>query len=83
MEDLRVKVEVVIINNAVEQIPFYDIISQNSTATDLTVIGIPNYKVEKQAEYVLKTNHLFETIGSTLLVKASNNFNVLDLDFNV
>jgi len=83
VEDLRVKVEVVIINNAVEQIPFYDIISQNSTATDLTVIGIPNYKVEKQAEYVLKTNHLFETIGSTLLVKASNNFNVLDLDFNV
>jgi hypothetical protein len=25
---------------------------------------------------------LFESIGSTLLVKAANNFNVLDLDFD-
>jgi len=81
VEDLRVIVEIKIINNAVEQKPFYDIIAQNSASTDLTLVGIPNYKIEKQAEFVLKTNHLFETIGSTLLVKAANNFNVLDLDF--
>jgi len=83
VEDLRVKVDVKIINNAVEQIAFYDIIAKNSASTNLTIIGIPNYKIEKQAEYVLKTNHLFEVIGSTLLIKASNNFNVLNLDFNV
>lgn len=81
VEDLRVNVEIIIINNAVEQKPFYDLIEEKSKATDLTIIGIPNYQIEKQAEFVLKTNHLFETIGSTLLVKASNNFNVLDLDF--
>jgi len=81
VEDLRVIVEIKIINNAVEQMPFYDIIEKNSASTDLTLVGIPNYKIEKQAEFVLKTNHLFETIGSTLLVKAANNFNVLDLDF--
>ncbi|WP_298366810.1 amino acid permease [uncultured Lutibacter sp.] len=81
VEDLRVIVEITIINNAVEQKPFYDIIEEYSEKTDLTVVGIPNYKTEKQAQFVLKTNHLFETIGSTLLVKASNNFNVLDLDF--
>jgi len=81
VEDLRVNVEIVIINNAVEQIPFYNLIEEQSKATDLTIIGIPNYKIEKQAEFVLKTNHLFESIGSTLLVRASNNFNVLDLDF--
>lgn len=80
VEDLRVNVEIKIINNAVEQIPFYDIIEQESKSTDLTIVGIPNYKIEKQAEFVLKTNHLFETIGSTLLVKAANNFNELDLD---
>ena len=83
VEDLRVKVDIRIINNAVEQIPFYDIIKQYSVLTNLTIIGIPDYKIEKQAEYVLKTNYLFEVIGSTLLVKASNNFNVLNLDFNV
>ncbi|MDB4402694.1 amino acid permease [Algibacter sp.] len=81
VEDLRVNVEIKIINNAVEQQPFYSLIKQHSEFTDLTIIGIPNYKIEKQAEFVLKTNDLFETIGSTLLVKAANNFNILDLDF--
>ena len=81
VEDLRVNVEIKIINNAVEQKPFYDIIKEQSESTDLTLVGIPNYKIEKQAEFILKTNHLFEAIGSTLLVKAANNFNVLDLNF--
>lgn len=81
VDNLRVNVEIVIINNAVEQEAFYNLIKQHSGTTDLTLIGIPNYKIEKQAEFVLKTNDLFETIGSTLLVKAANNFNVLDLDF--
>lgn len=80
VEDLRVNVEINIINNAVEQNPFYTIIEKESALTDLTLVGIPNYKIEKQAEFVLKTNQLFETIGSTLLVKAANNFNELDLD---
>jgi len=80
VEDLRVNVEIKIINNAVEQKHFYDIIEEESAATNLTLVGIPNYKIEKQAEFVLRTNHLFETIGSTLLVKAANNFNELDLD---
>jgi solute carrier family 12 (sodium/potassium/chloride transporter), member 2 len=80
VEDLRVNVQIKIINNAVEQKPFYDIIAEESATTDLTLVGIPNYQIEKQAEFVLKTNHLFETIGSTLLVKAANNFNELDLD---
>jgi len=80
VNDLRVNVAIKIINNAVEQTPFYKIIENESAKTDLTLVGIPNYKIEKQAEFVLKTNNLFETIGSTLLVKAANNFNELDLD---
>lgn len=81
VDDLRVNVIIKIINNAVEQKAFYDIIEEESATTDLTLVGIPNFKIEKQAEFVLRTNQLFETIGSTLLVKAANNFNVLDLDF--
>jgi hypothetical protein len=81
VDNLRVNVEIKIINNAVEQKPFYELIKEQSVATNLTILGIPNYKIEKQTEFILKTNHLFETIGSTLLVKAANNFNVLDLDF--
>jgi len=82
VEDLRVNVTIEIINNAVEQKAFYDIIEQQSKPTNLTMVGIPNYKIEKQAEFILKTNHLFENIGSTLLIKAANNFNELDLGFN-
>ncbi|MRX65923.1 amino acid permease [Maribacter luteus] len=80
VEDLRVNVQIKIINNAVEQKPFYDIIAEESGQTNLTLVGIPDYKIEKQAEFVMKTNHLFQTIGSTLLVKAAHNFNELDLD---
>ena len=81
VEDLRVNIEIKIIDNAVQQIAFYDLIKQYSSSTDLTLVGIPNYKIEQQAEFIVKTNQLFETIGSTLLVKAANNFNVLDMDF--
>jgi amino acid transporter len=80
VKDLRVIVDIKIINNAVEQKTFYSIIEKESSSTDLTILGIPNFKIEKQAEFVLKTNHLFDSIGSTLLVKAANNFNELDLD---
>ncbi len=80
VEDLRVNVTIKIINNAVEQKPFYNIIEEESKATNLTIVGIPDYNIEKQAEFVLKTNNLFESIGSTLLVRAANNFNELDLD---
>lgn len=81
VDNLRVNVEIVIIDNVVKQEPFYNLIEQHSKNIDLTIIGVPNYKIEQQAEYVLKTSHLFETIGSALMVKAANNFNELDLDF--
>ncbi len=79
VNDLRVNVEIKIINNEVEQKAFYDIIAIQSAQTDLTLIGIPNYETEKQTQFIMSTNHLFETIGSTLMVKASNNFNELSL----
>jgi amino acid transporter len=82
VKDLRVNVEIKIINNGVEQKPFYDIVALQSANTDLTLIGIPNIRMEKQADFIVNTNHLFETIGSTLMVKASNNFNELELDLS-
>jgi len=82
VKDLRVNVEIKVINNGVEQKPFYDIIALQSANTDLTLVGIPNIKIDKQAEFIVNTNHLFETIGSTVMVKASNNFNELELDLS-
>jgi len=80
VEKLRVNVEIKVINNGVEQMAFYDIITLQSATTDLTILGIPDIKTEKQADFVLNTNQLFETIGSTLLIKASDNFNELELN---
>jgi LysM repeat protein len=40
------------------------------------IASIYNVKISD----ILKTNNLFESIGSTLLVKAAHNFNELDLD---
>jgi len=80
VEKLRVNVEIIVINNGVEQKAFYDIIALQSASTDLTILGIPDVKTEKQADFVLNTSQLFETIGSTLLIKASDNFNELELN---
>lgn len=81
VEDLRISAEIKVINNGVEQKSFYEIIKNQSINTDLVLLGIPDVAVEKQAEFVMKTNYLFETIGSTLMVKASNNFNEIELNF--
>ncbi len=83
VEDIRVKVEIKIINNAVEQIPFYELISEHSKTSDLTLLGIPNFDIKKQAKFVIKTNQLFESIGSTLMVKASKNFNEINLNLEL
>ena len=83
MEDIRVKVSIKIINNAVEQVPFYELITEQSITTDLTLLGIPNFDIKKQAQFVIKTNQLFESIGSTLMVKASENFNEINLNLEL
>ena len=82
VENLRVDAEIKIINNGVEQKSFYEIIELQSSSIDLILLGVPNVKIEEQAQYVLNTDQLFETVGTTLLVKASKNFNEVDLDFS-
>jgi amino acid transporter len=83
VEDIRVKVEIKIINNTIEQIPFYELISKHSITTDLTLLGIPNFDINKQTQFVIKTNQLFESIGSTLMVKASKSFNEINLNIAI
>ena len=82
VDSLRVDAEIKIINNGVEQKSFYEIIELQSTSIDLILLGVPNIKIEDQAQYVLNTDHLFESVGTTLLVKASKNFNEIDLVFS-
>ncbi len=76
----RIDAEIKIINNAVEQRPFYKIIEIMSSDTDMVMIGVPDVKTENQPKFVSNTNNLLNIIGTTLLVKASNDFNTLDLN---
>ncbi|MCK5824774.1 MAG: amino acid permease [Ichthyobacteriaceae bacterium] len=81
LQKLRVEADVLIINNGIDQNPFYDIIERKSKKTDLVILGIPEINEGKNAEFVGKTNKLLDFLGTTLLVKASNNFNDLSLEF--
>lgn len=76
----RIDAEIKIISNLVEQKPFYKIIEFQSANTDLVMIGVPDVKTENQPKFVSNTNNLLKIIGTTLLVKASNDFNTLDLN---
>ncbi len=74
-ENLRIDVEIKIINNSIEKKPFYDIIRIESVETDLTFLGFPQTLQEGQEEeFVERTNATMHQIGTVALVKASSQF---------
>lgn len=79
IEQFRVKAEIKVINNEVDQKPFYELMKIHSGEADLVFVGIPEIDEEHQKRFVEETNSLVGTIGTTLLVKASSNFDETDL----
>jgi len=77
IDNLRIQAEIRIINNQVEQRPFYEIIRNESRYSDLVFLGIPELKQGKGEEFVNKTNALCSEIGTVVLVKASSYFKEL------
>jgi hypothetical protein len=75
----RLKIEIKIINNEIEQKPFYDIIHSESINTDLILLEIPS-KIEagKEKEFVEKTSDLMHKIGTVVLINASSQFKKLN-----
>ncbi len=74
LENIRIDAEIKIINNEIEQKPFYDIMKAESNKSDLVFLGIPDIKKGKEIEFIEKTNDLIYNIGSVILVKASSLF---------
>ncbi|NNE68604.1 MAG: hypothetical protein HKN33_18710, partial [Pyrinomonadaceae bacterium] len=81
-EKLRIGPEIKVISNSAEKLGIHKIIELESSETDLVIMGIPEGRVKEHVEFVKETDELFKSIGTTLLVKASNSFNVLDFDFS-
>lgn len=75
---LRINAELKIINNLIEQKPFYDIIRVESLTTDLIFLGIPEIAEGKEQHFVEATSRLMRDIGTVVLAKASSQFRELN-----
>ncbi len=79
LEATRIKAEIKIINNGRDRTPFNKIIEIQSANTDLVIIGIPEVDPDNLSAFVEHTAKLIEPLGTTMLVRASDSFNELDL----
>tara|TARA_B110000037_G_scaffold152219_2_gene171619 strand:- start:26160 stop:31244 length:5085 start_codon:yes stop_codon:yes gene_type:complete len=79
VEQFRVKAEIKVINNEVDRKPIYDLMKMHSSEADLVFVGIPEILPNERQEFVERTNNLVGFIGTTLLVKASSQFEETDL----
>jgi len=77
VDQFRLKCKIKIISNKVDQIPIYELMKIHSSEADLVFVGIP--EITDPKSFIEKTNELVNTIGTTLLVKASSHFDETDL----
>ena len=73
-EELGDIVSIEIINNEIEQKPFYEVVKAYSFDTDLIILNLPELNHDNEEEFVTKTNDLLAILGTTLILKASSNF---------
>ncbi len=74
LSNMRIEAEIKIINNQIEQKPFYELIRTESLKTDLIILGLPPIKEGKEKEFVEQTSSLMQDIGTVVLIKASSQF---------
>ncbi len=79
LEETRVVASVKVIGNAIEKRTIYELMKVYSIDTDLVLVGIPAIKKDDVENFVSSSNDLVGTIGTTLLVKASSQFD--DVNF--
>ncbi len=75
----RVSADVFIINNYTENKSIFDLMKIHSGNTDLIMLGIPDVKEGEEMSFVKNVNNLVDVLGTTLLVKASSEFDIADL----
>ncbi len=77
VDQFRIKCQIKIISNSIDQIPIYELMKIHSEEADLVFVSIP--EITDPESFIQKTNELVNTIGTTLLVKASSHFDETDL----
>ncbi len=76
----RIAVEIKLVNNSIDKLPIFELIGRESSTADLTIIGLPNQRYENMDAFVNEVNKLLPSLGSTLLINASDQFDVFDLE---
>lgn len=79
LDQFRVTAEIKIVNNEIDKKPIYELMKIHSSEADLVFVGIPEIQEDQAEKFVETTNNLVRTIGTTLLVKASSQFETTDL----
>lgn len=76
----RITVEIKLVNNSMDKLSVFELIGRESSGTDLTIIGLPNKHYENLDDFMDELNKLLPNMGSTLLINASDQFEVYDLE---
>jgi len=74
LQDLRQDADIKVINNAIEQRPFSDILQLESAGSDLTILGMPQLTPAAQKNFLGSMHQLLEPLKSVLLISASSYF---------
>jgi len=74
LADLRTtSIEHQVLNNELENKPFYELVKLHSYDSDLIMVEIPKL-TQQEKEFVHNTNEFLDVMGTTLLVRASSHF---------
>lgn len=79
ISNFRILAEVKVIYNGVDNKSFFEIIRQESRDSDLTFLGMPDYRREDAISIAKKINQFSENLNSILWIKASSYFQELDI----
>ncbi|MCU0472318.1 MAG: amino acid permease [Bacteroidales bacterium] len=80
LNQYRINFEIKIINNNIDNLPKDEIISRESSATDLTFIGIPDRKYKNIGQTYDEVKFLTQHLGTFLLINSSTNFESFELN---
>jgi len=79
LNQYRINLEIKIINNSIEGLPKHEIISRESSNTDLTFIGIPDRQFQRIEQTYDDILNISQHLGTFLLVNSSSRFESFDL----
>ncbi len=80
LRDIRVDADVVIIVNEDNQKPIAQVIRETAKNTDLTILGMGLPADGDEAHYAERLNELVDSVGSVLLVRNAESYDLLDTD---